>query len=297
MNPFDAPPSTPAVSYEPPRPPRRRRSRVIGAAVLGAGLVGAGAMGANALDSSDDRESGASAPTSVESSGGGGDESVVRTASQDEQWGTRSTADLDEGDLRELYECLDLPEQWADAPFAGEEFDLEELPALDELFGDDFSLEELLGDDFALDELFGEFEGEFPMFEEWIADGELPPLDELFGEGFPLDELFGEFEGEFPMFEEWTVEGASVLPAPGEVDAMLDGLVAVMGPDGPIVIDLGDGDGSVTVERDGDTGEVTVTTDGDAVEVDLDELFEDLIVPMVPGEMQECLERLDADDT
>lgn len=305
MNPFDAPPSTPAVSYEPPRPPKRRRGRVLGAAVLGAGLVGAGAMGASALDSGDDRESGDSASTSVAPPVPSDDDSLVRTAVQDDQLdGALSSIELDEDDLREFQECMGLPDAWSDVPFAGEEFDLEELPALDELLGDDFSLEELLGDDFALDELFGEFEGELPMFEEWTTEGEFPALDELFGDDFSLDDLFGEFEGEFPMFEEGSVDGASVLPVPDDLDAHLDsllddleGLVVLMGPDGPIVVDLGDGGGAVTIERDGETGEVTITTDGDAVEVGPDELFEEMIVPMIPDEIQDCFDGLDPDQT
>ena len=294
MNPFDAPPSTPAVSYESPRPPKRGRARMIGAVVLGAGLVGAGAVGVSALDSGDDRES--PGPSSAAAPVARGDDSLVRTAARDDRLG--------EDDLRGLHECLGLPEVWVDAPF-GEEFDLEELPALDELFGDelfgdDFALDELLGDDFALDELFGEFEGEFPMFEEWTADGELPALDELFGDDFSLDELFGEFEGEFPMFEEWTADDASVPPVPGDLETLLDdvdGLVMLMGPDGPVVIDLGEGDGAVTIERDGETGTVTITTDGGAAEVGLDELFDEMIVPLIPDDIQDCLDGLDTDET
>ncbi len=301
MNPFDAPPSTPAVSYEPPRPPKRRRGRVIGAAVLGVGLVGAGAVGAAALDAEDDRESDRSSATSATPLVAQDDGPLVGVAAQDDQ--------LDEGDLRELHECLGLPEDWADAPFVGDEFDLDRLPPLDELLGDDFSLEELLGDDFALDELFGEFEGELPMFEEWTTEGELPPLEELFGDDFSLDDLFGEFDGEFPAFEDFTVDGASVAAVPGDPDVVLDdllqgvldeldGLVVVMGPDGPIVVDLGDG--AVTIERDGETGEVTITTDGDAVEIGPDELVEEMIVPMIPDDVQECFdgfEGFDADGT
>lgn len=294
MNPFDAPPSTPAVSYEPPRPPKRRRGRVIGAAVLGAGLVGVGAVGAAALDAEDDRESDRSSASSTSSSATSeplaaqDDDALVRTAAQDDQ--------LDQGDLRELHECLGLPENWADAPFVGEGFDLDQLPPL----------EELLGEDFSLDELFGEFEGELPMFEEWTTEGELPALEELFGDDFTLDDLFGEFEGEFPMFEDFTVEGASAPAVVGDadIDEMLgtvldeiEGLVVLMGPDGPIVVDLGDGDGAVTIERNGETGEVTITTDGDAVEVGPDELFDEMIVPLIPGDVQDCFDGFGADET
>ncbi len=330
MNPFDAPPSTPAVSYEPPRPPKRRRGRVIGAAVLGAGLVGVGAVGAAALDAEDDRESDRSSASSTSSSATSeplvaqDDDALVRTAAQDDQ--------LDQGDLRELHECLGLPENWADAPFVGEGFDLDQLPPLEELLGEDFSLdelfgefegelpmfeewttegelpalEELLGEDFSLDELFGEFEGELPMFEEWTTEGALPALEELFGDDFTLDDLFGEFEGEFPMFEDFTVEGASAPAVVGDADidemlgAVLDeieGLVVLMGPDGPIVVDLGDGDGAVTIERNGETGEVTITTDGDAVEVGPDELFDEMIVPLIPGDVQDCFDGFGADET
>lgn len=294
MNPFDAPPSTPAVSYEPPRPPKRRRGRVIGAAVLGAGLVGVGAVGAAALDAEDDRESERSSSTETSSSATSAplvaqdDDALVRTAAQDDQ--------LDEGDLRELHECLGLPENWADAPFVGDGFDLDQLPAL----------EELLGEDFSLDELFGEFEGELPMFEEWTTEGELPALEELFGDDFTLDDLFGEFEGEFPMFEDFTVEGASAPAVVGDadIDEMLgtvldeiEGLVVLMGPDGPVVVDLGDGDGAVTIERNGETGEVTITTDGDAVEVGPDELFDEMIVPLIPDDVQDCFDGFGADET
>lgn len=294
MNPFDAPPSTPAVSYEPPRPPKRRRGRVIGAAVLGAGLVGVGAVGAAALDAEDDRESDRSSASSTSSSATSeplvaqDDDALVRTAAQDDQ--------LDQGDLRKLHECLGLPENWADAPFVGEGFDLDQLPPL----------EELLGEDLSLDELFGEFEGELPMFEEWTTEGELPALEELFGDDFTLDDLFGEFEGEFPMFEDFTVEGASAPAVVGDadIDEMLgtvldeiEGLVVLMGPDGPIVVDLGDGDGAVTIERNGETGEVTITTDGDAVEVGPDELFDEMIVPLIPGDVQDCFDGFGADET
>ena len=269
MNPFDAPPSTPAVSYEPPRHPKRRRGRVIGAALLGAGLVGAGAVGVSTLVSADDPDLGATTTTSAPGPDEGGeqDEGLDSSRLGASGW----MVDVDEDELRRFRECIGLPEIWSGSTL-GEDFDLEELPALDELFGEDFSAEEW----------FGEFEGEFPA------------LDELFGEDFSAEEWFGEFEGEFPVLEEWAVDGG-FAPLHEEFDALLsdlDGLIVVMGPDGPVVVDLGDGDGSVTIERDGGTGEVTITTDGEAAEVDLDGLFEEWIVPMIPDEVQTCLDEL-----
>ena len=317
MNPFDAPPSTPAVSYEPPRHPKRRRGRVIGAAVLGAGLVGAGAVGVSTLVSADDPELGATTTTSAPGPDEAGEQGEGLDSSRLGASGWM--VDVDEDELRRFRECIGLPEIWSGSTL-GEDFDLEELPALDELFGEDFSLDEwfgefegefpvldeLFGEDFSAEEWFGEFEGEFPALdelfgedfsaEEWFGEfeGEFPALDELFGEDFSAEEWFGEFEGEFPAPEEWAVDGG-FAPLHEEFDALLsdlDGLIVVMGHDGPVVVDLGDGDGSVTIERDGGTGEVTITTDGEAAEVDLDGLFEEWIVPMIPDEVQTCLDEL-----
>ncbi|MCB0966430.1 MAG: hypothetical protein KDB37_06305 [Ilumatobacter sp.] len=207
MNPFDAPPSAPAVSFEPPEGPKRRRGRLIGAAVVGAGLVGAGAIGVSTLVSADDEPELATSPTTT----------VAAT--------TPVTAPAPDTDETGPAECI------------------VELPNIDEWIG--------------------EFDGEF--------DGELPAFDELFGD------LQGEFERMLGDIELGELDLGEVDLGEldlGELDlgVLGGGSVTVLGPDGPTLVDLGDGDASVTIERDGDTGELTVTTDGTASTVDLDGL-------------------------
>ena len=243
MNPFDAPPSAPAVSFEPPEGPKRRRGRLIGAAVVGAGLVGAGAIGVSTLVSADDEPELATSPTTT----------VAAT--------TPVTAPAPDTDETGPAECIvELPniDEWI-GEFDGE-FD-GELPPLDEWFG----------------EFDGEFDGELPPLDEWFRefdgefDGELPAFDELFGD------LQGEFERMLGDIELGELDLGEVDLGEldlGELDlgVLGGGSVTVLGPDGPTLVDLGDGDASVTIERDGDTGELTVTTDGTASTVDLDGL-------------------------
>ena len=225
MNPFDAPPSAPAVSFEPPEGPKRRRGRLIGAAVVGAGLVGAGAIGVSTLVSADDEPELATSPTTT----------VAAT--------TPVTAPAPDTDETGPAECI------------------VELPNIDEWIG----------------EFDGEFDGELPPLDEWFRefdgefDGELPAFDELFGD------LQGEFERMLGDIELGELDLGEVDLGEldlGELDlgVLGGGSVTVLGPDGPTLVDLGDGDASVTIERDGDTGELTVTTDGTASTVDLDGL-------------------------
>ena len=45
VNPFEGPPSTPPVSFEPPSSSPHRRGRMVGVVLATAGLLGAGVLG------------------------------------------------------------------------------------------------------------------------------------------------------------------------------------------------------------------------------------------------------------
>ena len=268
---------------------------MVGAALIGAGLVGVGAIGASALVSADDPELGASPTSTTTSTTSSTTTSAAPTTTNDVEL-------LDGDDLREFSECIGLPDLGPGPGDLGGDLgsDLEgewngELPPLDELLGPDFDLDEVLGD----------LESELPMLDEVLGDleSELPMLDELLGD---LEfELEGEFGHEwqrgleqFEQFERGTDEAPSDAST-SESFEMLDDLVAVMGPDGPVLIDLGDGEAAVTIERDAD-GEVTITTDGSAAEIDPDDLLTDLmadlndavVVPGLPDDVRSCLDEL-----
>ena len=96
-------------------------------------------------------------------------------------------------------------------------------------------------------------------------DGEAFPFGEdfdpeTFFEDFDPSEFFDRLPSDQGAFE---VFGADT-----------GNMVTVMGPDGPTLYDLGDGDGSVTVTQT--DGVVTVETSGDVTKVDIADLFGDL---------------------
>jgi hypothetical protein len=88
-----------------------------------------------------------------------------------------------------------------------------------------------------------------------------------------------------------------------------DGTVTVLGPDGPTIIDLGDGEASVTISRDADTGDLTITTEGTASELDLGDVLGELpgldghldqmmpFEPLDPERLQSCLDELGTSGT
>jgi hypothetical protein len=292
MNPFDAPPSTPAVSFEPPvDPPAPRRGRTV-AIVLGtAGVIGAGIVGVSALASADDPEL-----TEVPAVAADDEPTDEPTDDQPDDAEPADDADGeiriqvgddepivfdlgDEGSWGALQECLDLPmldvlpPDLADGELPG---DLESV--LDELFDENGEFSGDLGS--ILDDLLADS----PIFEEGM-------LDEMF-DGLFDDEQLQAWLDELESFE-WDTEWADGEWADGEWSDdwaggdWLEGIdlgdqVTVLGDEGLTLIDLGDGDATVTIERDGETGELTITTDGTATEQELGEWFDDLELPALP---------------
>lgn len=271
MNPFDAPPSTPAVSYEPPvDPPAPRRGRTV-AIVLGtAGVIGAGIVGVSALASADDPE--LSDVATVTDDGSSNQESVDDEPSDDGEPADDPADEVDDGEIRiqigdgepivldlgaigdlgdgswgELHECLDLPMLDMTAP--------EILDGTGELD---------LGE---LGPLFDEFLGELPMFSDGVFD----------------DEDLRAWLDELETIEWPTGDGVDGEPGGAWLEGIdLGDQVTVLGDDGLTVIDLGDGDATVTIERDGETGELTITTDGTATEQEIGQWFEDIELPALP---------------
>lgn len=267
MNPFDAPPSTEPVPLPPPSPgpassPRRGRTALV--AVATAGLLGAGIVGVGALASADDPGLSVSAtpttqqtpitqptastppadtsvPAETADDQTGDDQTGDETG--DDQTGDDQTGDDQTGDGRPSVEIR--VDQGDGEPFVVE-LDGEDLGAFQECMGMPMLGGAWLGDgefDLQIDDMLGQFEELF---------GELPDLDRM------LQALPDPANGEGDIWQAF----------PGA-----DGTVTVLGPDGPTIVDLGDGDGSVTVSRDAETGAVTITTEGTATEQDLGAIF------------------------
>ncbi len=268
MNPFDAPPHTPAVSFEPPvDPPTPRRGRTV-AIVLGtAGVIGAGIVGVSALASADDPEltdvaavdqvAADEEPTDdTIDDGDQPDDTTDDTTTDGElriQVGDGEPIVIDMGELGDdwgaLQECLDLPM-------------LDLLPP--EIMNEDGELSGEVGP--MLDELFGEFS----MFDDGM-------LDEMLN-GLFDDEQLQAWLDELEATDWADIDGLDGELVDGDwLEAIdLGDQVTVLGEDGLTVIDLGDGDATVTIERDGETGELTITTDGTAAEHELGQWFEGL---------------------
>lgn len=93
-----------------------------------------------------------------------------------------------------------------------------------------------------------------------------------FGEGWMFD--FG--TGEFPFEEFGRLENLGEMGGLGPFGGA--GVhVAVLGPDGLNLIEIGDGDGSVTITQH--DGELTIVTDGAATVSDLEQMLGELDVP------------------
>ncbi len=249
MNPFDDPPATPAVSFDPPRtfsPHRRRRTVTIG--IASALVVAGGVAGISQLVGADRP----AASTAVSPPAEGDDEPPATTDPEppatpeqqaEEPVDPAPAVDVD-GEI-----VIDVGD---DEPIV---LDLSEL----DVGGPDLGgLAECLGFDLRFSVEAGPGQArEVPALDDWFDD----------------------------WFDEWFDE----LAAPGEIWApgALDGRVTVLGPDGATVIDLGEGDGSVTITRN--DGDIEITTDGDATVHDpaewlseIEERLGDLIAPGQP---------------
>lgn len=273
MNPFEAPPSTPAVSFDPPvEPPARRRGRTV-AVVLGtAGMLTAGIVGVSHLASADDP-----------------DLTDVAGADRPLFDGVAATDDEPSDETDD------------DAPTDDTDDDTSDEPGDDE--GDDSGeLRIQVGDGEPIVIDLGElFDGEtgrvisecldLPFLDvpavPDAAPGELD-LDLDLDLGVLLDDLLagGGFDDELQSWLD-ELDATELGSSPFEIDTWdLGDQVTVVGDDGLTIIDLGDGDATVTIERDGETGELTITTDGTATERRLDELFGEFELPALPqGEL------------
>jgi hypothetical protein len=252
VNPFDGPPTTPPVSFQPPSSPRRR-GRTAGVVLATAGLLGAGVLGVSALASADDPKLGSSSTTT-----GAGDDAgdptptttapdsspdedptldvdgpTIRIDDGDGEPFVLDLGDLDSDELRQFHECAGLP------MFGGGIF------GEFEIFGESGGLD-------SLDELLGELseDGELgpkldEMLQEWSqelddgsADG--PSGDEL---GPLLDELLGDVlaDGELNAWLEQLLEDAQEstddqtddptepVPNDDELGALLEELLGDLG--------------------------------------------------------------------
>jgi hypothetical protein len=259
MSPFDSPPSTPPVSFDPPESPRRSRRRSLAVGAASVGLVAAGALVVSQLASADESQPVARAAVP-------GDETIGTTPpppttappsdpdEADDADATITEVDgkivirinddepivIDLGDLGELGDLGDLGRGDLDLGDLDLPDDLGELPALPAL-PDLGRIEECLG---------------HPLVD--TPDGSLPALPDVFGDG---------------------------------------GTITITGPDGVSVFDLGDGDGSVTITKE--NGEITVTSEGDLEVTELTEglgdALDDLPMPSLPDldELFDCLESTD----
>jgi hypothetical protein len=266
VNPFDGPPTTPPVSFEPPASPRRR-GRMLGVVLATTGLLGAGVLGVSALASADDPELG-SAPTTT-GDDPGDDTTTTMVVDEDSTTDENSdTEDVDDGDgdpfvldlgdldgddLRQLTECAGLPMLGGDvfgefdiSGEPGEPGDLGDLEGLDDLLGElpadgDLGplLDELLQEwslesgDGSTDESSGDVPSELaPLLEEMLGD--LDPDGEL---GAWLDQLLQDAPTDESTDE--STDGASG-PTDDEIEVLLEELLGDLG-------DLGqfDPDGSL----------------------------------------------------
>lgn len=224
VNPFDGPPTTPPVSFEPPPVPRRR-GRMVGVVLATTGLLGAGVFGVSALVSADDDPALGSAPTTTGDDGDADD--TTTTTAPDEPGGDEQSSTEDGPTVR-----IDDGEG---APFVIDlgELDAEDLREFTECAG----LPMLGGDVFGEFEIFGDLpsDGDLgpkldELLQEWLresdtdASGELPSGDEL---GPMLDELLGEWLNEL---DEGSADGSSG----DELGPLLDQLLGDLAADGEL---------------------------------------------------------------
>jgi hypothetical protein len=286
MSPFDLPPSSPPVSFDPPNgpggAPAPRRGRLALVTLAAAGLVGSGLVVAGHMASADEptlRTEAASDPAG-DTPERSGDESsdMPDTDGTDE-----STDDSVDGSTDDPTEVV-----------TGE-------VVIDDGDGEPIVID--LGDGRDAFDCIGG-----PILDGPVFDG---PIHRGDRRGPVFDEEFAQRIDEFLRELPWDEIGDPGEFVPGDDGVRIFGSggssITVVGPDGVRVIDLGDGDASVTIEQT--DGELTVKTEGDA-EVselpDLGEFVPDLgeldpgqlpdlgdLFPLDPDEIRACLDELD----